>query len=325
MKMAILGCEHLHASAYVEASKMIRNLEIVGIAEPIKEIGEAFAKEHSLAYYESYSELINNGEVEVVCICSANIRHAQITIEAAKAKKHVIVEKPIATTLEDAERMIEACRENGVKLMVALPCRYIPSVIRAKELIEEGKLGEIVAITGTNHGTMPGGWFTDKELSGGGAIIDHTIHVADLMHWMLKSDVSKVYAKAGTFIHPIQVEDTGLVFMDFANGTYATLDTSWNRPESFTTWGDVTMEIVGTKGSVFVDSFNQHGMLYSNKEKKGLQSYWGDDMNYFMIKDFVEAIEEDRPSPVSGEDGLFALKVALMAYESLEKNAVVEA
>lgn len=325
MKMAILGCEHLHASAYVDASKRIKNLEIVGIAEPIREIGEAFAKEHSLKYYESYSELISNEEVQVVCICSANARHAEITIEAAKAKKHVIVEKPIATTLEDAEKMVEACRENGVKLMVALPCRYIPSVIRAKELIEQGSLGDIVAITGTNHGTMPGGWFTDKALSGGGAIIDHTIHVADLMHWMLKSEVSKVYAKAGTFIHPIEVEDTGLVFMDFENGTYATLDTSWNRPESFTTWGDVTMEIVGTKGSVFVDSFNQHGMLYSNKEKKGLQSYWGDDMNYFMIKDFVEAIEEDRPSPVPGEDGLFALKVALMAYESIENNAVVEA
>ncbi len=323
MKLGIIGCEHLHATAYVEATKKIADLEVVGLAEPNKEIGEAFSKKHGLKYYESYSELINKEEVQVVCICSANIRHADLTVEAAGAKKHVIVEKPLATTLEDGERMIKACRDNGVKLMVALPCRYLPAVARAKELIDQGKLGEIVAINGTNHGTMPGGWFVNKELSGGGAIIDHTIHVADLMHWMLKDDIKEVYAKSATQIHDIEVEDTGLIFMEFQKGTYATLDTSWNRPEAFPTWGDVTMEIVGSKGAINLDAFNQHGNIYSNKLTRSTHSNWGDDMNYLMIKDFVDAIKEDRPSPVSGEDGLFALKIALMAYESIEKGSPI--
>ncbi len=320
MNMAIIGCEHSHASAYVEAAKKLSNINIVGLAEPNKELGKAFADKNSLKYYSSYQELIDNPEVSVVCICTANIRHCELTIAAAKAKKHVIVEKPIATTLEDAERMIEACRENGVKLMVALPCRYIPAVVRAKEVIDQGKLGDIVAITGTNHGTMPGGWFVDKELSGGGAIIDHTIHVADLIHWFIKADIKTVYAKGGTNYHSIPTEDTGLLFMTFDNGTYGTLDTSWNRPDAYPTWGDVTMEIVGTKGSLFLDSFKQHGNIYSNNHDKSLHSYWGNDMNYLMIKDFVEAIEEDRPSPVPGEAGLFALEVALMAYEAIDKG-----
>ena len=192
--------------------------------------------------------------------------------------------------------------------------------MRAKEVIDQGKLGDIVAITGTNHGTMPGGWFVDKELSGGGAIIDHTIHVADLIHWFIKADIKTVYAKGGTNYHSIPTEDTGLLFMTFDNGTYGTLDTSWNRPDAYPTWGDVTMEIVGTKGSLFLDSFKQHGNIYSNNHDKSLHSYWGNDMNYLMIKDFVEAIEEDRPSPVPGEAGLFALEVALMAYEAIDKG-----
>jgi predicted dehydrogenase len=322
MKIAILGCEHMHAESYVIEGRKLEALEIVAIAEQNRELGEGFAQRHGLRYFQDYKELLKE-DITAVIICSANSRHAEMTIEAAKAKKHVIVEKPIATTIEDAEEMIKVCRENGVKLMVALPVRYAPPIERAKQIVDNGTIGEIVAISGTNHGTMPGGWFIQKELSGGGAVIDHTIHVADLMHWMLKCDIKEVYAKMGTKIHNIEVEDCGLIFMEFENGTYATLDTSWNRPEAFPTWGDVTMELVGTKGAITVDAFAQHGNLYSNNLKYSSYQDWGDDMNYLMLKDFAKCIKEDLPSPVTGEDGLFALKIALMAYESAEKNEPV--
>lgn len=324
MNLAIIGCEHTHANSYIEEALKIRNINVIGLAEPDIEIGRPLADKYGIPYFEKYSDLILCSEVDTVCICSSNIRHAELTIEAAKAGKHVIVEKPIATTIEDGVKMIEACKENGVKLMVALPCRYIPSIVRAKEIIDNGGIGEIVAITGTNHGTMPGGWFVEKEKSGGGAIIDHTIHVADIMHWFLGKEVEEVFAKGGRYIHDIPVEDTGLIFMQFKDGPYATLDTSWNRPKSFPTWGDVTLNLVGTKGSINVDSFKQHGNLYSNKHTKSLQSYWGDDMNRLMLEDFADAIDNDRLSPISGEDGLFALKVAIRAYESIEKGASVK-
>lgn len=319
MKIAILGCEHMHAESYVIEGRKLEDLEIVAIAEQNRELGEGFAQRHGLRYFQDYKELLKE-DITAVIICSANSRHAEMTIEAAKAKKHVIVEKPIATTIEDAKEMIKVCRENGVKLMVALPVRYAPPIERAKQIVDSGTIGEIVAISGTNHGTMPGGWFIQKELSGGGAVIDHTIHVADLMHWILKCDIKEVYAKMGTKIHNIEVEDCGLLFMEFENGTYATLDNSWNRPEAFPTWGDVTMELVGTKGAITVDAFGQHGNLYSNNLKYSSYQDWGDDMNYLMLKDFVKCIKEDLPSPVTGEDGLFALKIALMAYQSAEKN-----
>ena len=127
----------------------------------------------------------------------------------------------------------------------------------------------------------------------------------------------------GTKIYDIPVEDCGLLSMGFKNGTYATLDASWNRPISYPTWGDVTMEIIGTKGTINLDTFAQHGNLYSNKNSHSSFVGWGDDMNLLMIKDFVKCVTENLPSPVSGEDGLFALKVALMAYKSADKNEVV--
>lgn len=322
MKIGILGCEHMHAASYVAEGKKLEDVEFVGIAEADRKRGESFAKMYGLKYYEDYHKLLEE-DIDTVIICSANSRHAAMAIDAANSKKHVIVEKPIATTIEDAQKMIASCKENGVKLMVALPVRYAPAILRAKQIVDSGRIGDIVAINGTNHGSMPGGWFIDKKLSGGGAVIDHTIHVADIMHWMLNCDIKEVFAKMGTKIHDIDVEDCGLLFMEFENGTYATLDTSWNRPESFPTWGDVTMEIIGTKGSINVDAFAQHGNLYSNKLKYSSYQSWGDDMNYLMLRDFVKCIKKDLPSPVSGEDGLFALKVALMAYEAAEKNEPV--
>lgn len=320
MNLGIIGCEHMHAASYIEEAFKLRNINVVGLAEPDTQIGRPLADKYGVPYFENYSDLMLCNEVDTVCICSSNVLHAELTIEAAKAGKHVIVEKPIATTIEDGENMIEACKKYGVKLMVALPCRYIPAVVRAKEVIDNGSIGDIVAIIGTNHGSMPGGWFVDKEKSGGGAIIDHTIHVADIMHWILDKEVEEIFAKGGRYIHDIPVEDTGLIFMQFKDGPYATLDTSWNRPKSFPTWGDVTLNIIGTKGSINVDSFKQHGNLYSNKYTKSLQSYWGDDMNRLMLEDFADAIDNDRLPPISGEDGLFALKVAMKAYQSIEKG-----
>jgi predicted dehydrogenase len=322
MKVAILGCEHMHAHSYENALKKLEDVEVTGVAEKDKESGMGFAKTYGIKYYEDYTEILKE-DIEAVVICSANSRHKEMTVAAARAGKHILVEKPIATTMEDAQEMIDECKKNNVKLMVAFPVRYAPPIARTKEIIDNGELGEIVAIAGTNHGTMPGSWFIDKELSGGGAVMDHTVHVADLMHWMLKSDIKDVYCKMGTKIYDIPVEDCGLLSMEFKNGTYATLDASWNRPESFPTWGDVTMEIIGTKGTVNVDAFAQHGNLYSNNMKYSSQAGWGDNMDFLMIKDFVKCVREDLPSPVTGEDGMFALKVALMAYKAAEKNEVV--
>jgi len=324
MKIGILSCDHMHAESYTESLKHIEKVEIAGIAEEDEKKGKDFAQRHGIRYFKDYGDMLSDKSVDAVLICSANAKHAKMTIDAAKAKKHIIVEKPIATTIEDAQKMIDACKENKVKLMVSFPVRYAPPIRRMKEIVDNGKLGEIIGISATNHGTMPGGWFIEKSLSGGGAIMDHTVHVVDILRWILKSEVKEVYAKMGTLIHDIPVEDCGLISMKFENEIFATLDASWSRPKSFPTWGDVTFEIAGTKGSMSVDTFAQHGMLYSDEIAYSKNLYWGDDMDYLMLKDFVRCIHDDMPEPVTGKDGLEALRVALMAYESVKKDKVVK-
>jgi predicted dehydrogenase len=324
MKIGILSCDHMHAESYTESLKHIEKVEIAGIGEENEKKGKDFAQRHGIRYFKDYGDMLSDKSVDAVLICSANSKHAKMTIDAAKAKKHVIVEKPIATTIEDAQKMIDACKENKVKLMVSFPVRYAPPIRRMKEIVDNGKLGEIIGISATNHGTMPGGWFIEKSLSGGGAIMDHTVHVVDILRWMLKSEVKEVYAKMGTLIHDIPVEDCGLISMKFENEIFATLDASWSRPKSFPTWGDVTFEIAGTKGSMSIDTFAQHGMLYSDEIAYSKNLYWGDDMDYLMLKDFVRCIHDDMPEPVTGKDGLEALRVALMAYESVKKDKVVK-
>ncbi|MCL5031843.1 MAG: Gfo/Idh/MocA family oxidoreductase [Thermotogae bacterium] len=324
MKIGILSCDHMHAESYVESLKRIEKVEIAGIGEENEKRGKDFAQRHGIKYFKDYEDILSDKSVDAVVICSANAKHAKMTIDSARAKKHVIVEKPIATTIEDAQRMIDACRENKVKLMVSFPVRYAPPIKRMKEIIDDGKLGEIIGISATNHGTMPGGWFTDKALSGGGSIIDHTVHVVDILRWIFKSEVKEVYAKMGTLIHDIPVEDCAIISMKFENEVFATLDASWSRPKSFPTWGDVTFEIAGTKGSMNVDAFAQHGIMYSDDIEHSKYAYWGDDMDYLMLKDFVKCIEDDLREPVTGKDGLEALRVALMAYESVKKDKVIK-
>ncbi|BFT71120.1 Gfo/Idh/MocA family protein [Paenibacillus sp. P36] len=318
LKIGMISFAHGHAFSYFNSLLELPEVKIVGIADEVTSRVEDLAQRHEVPYYADYRDLLAQ-DVDAVVICSENVHHAKLVIDAANAKKHVLCEKPLGTTKEEMEQMIAACKHNGVQLMTAFPCRYLAAVVRAKEAIERGDIGDIVAIKGTNHGGNPGGWFIDKSLSGGGAVLDHTVHVMDLMNWFLQSEVKEVYAYAATlFREELEVEDAGMLHIKFENGVFAVLDTSWSRPKSFPTWGDVTMEIVGTQGVITVDGFAQKNDLFSNAAGKGQYTFWGDNMDAFMIRDFVKALRQGEQVPVTGEDGLKAAQVALAAYESVK-------
>lgn len=312
----MISFAHGHAYSYFNSLMSLPEVEIVGIADEVKNRVESLVERHNLPYYADYKELLAQ-DMDAVVICSENAFHAPITIDAAKAKKHVLCEKPLGTSIDEMKQMIEACKENGVQLMTAFPCRYLAAVVGAKAAVDRGEIGDIVAIRGTNHGGNPGGWFVDHKLSGGGAVLDHTVHVMDLMNWFLQSKAKEVYGYAATlFNEGLGIDDAGMVHVKFENGAFAALDPSWSRPKSFPTWGDVTMEIVGTKGVISVDGFAQKNDLYSNEAGKVLHSFWGDDMDFYMVKDFVKALVNGEQVPITGEDGLRSTQVALAAYES---------
>jgi predicted dehydrogenase len=264
---------------------------------------------------------------DAVVICAENARHRDLTVEALEAGAAVLCEKPLATTMEDAEAMLEASRRTGSMLATAFPCRFHPAAVRAKQTVGEGKLGELRGVSATNHGQVPPGWFTDPSLSGGGALMDHTVHVVDLLRWMTGAEVTSVYAEKSRMRPKLAVEDVGIVSLAMANGVVATLDASWSRPRHFPTWGDVTMELIGNGGVLSLDLFAQNHAVYREKIEEGDRGAswvnWGDDMDKGLVADFISAVREGRAPAVSGEDGKRALEVALAAYQSAETGKAV--
>jgi predicted dehydrogenase len=260
-------------------------------------------------------------EVDAVVVCSENVHHRELAVAAAAAGKHVLCEKPLATTLDDADAIVDACARAGVALQTAFPCPYSPAFQRLRALIQAGALGELQALNCTNRGQMPGGWFVDPALAGGGAVMDHTVHVADLLRRLLGCEVVRVYAESGQGLHHLGVDDCGLLTLDFADGRFATIDTSWSRPAAFPIWGDVTIRAVGTRGTLIMDMFRQsidrYGPTYA-------QLGYGADLDRLMIADFVDAVGRGRPVAVTGQDGRRALEVALAAYRSIERGRPVD-
>jgi predicted dehydrogenase len=230
-------------------------------------------------------------------------------------------EKPLATTLEDAQAIIDVCREAGVILMTAFPMRFSTPLQQVKERLDSGDLGQVYCLNTTNQGRMPikeRAWFVDKELAGGGAIMDHTVHLADIMRWYTGREVVEVYAQANRIMHAdkVDVETGGLLMLTFSDGTFATIDASWSKPLNYPTWGGLTMEIISERGLTIVDPFSQNLNRFVQDPPGNAWHYWGSDANQAMVDEFVNAIREGRRPKVTGEDGYKALEITLAAYES---------
>lgn len=321
MKIGIISVAHMHAYSYAQAIQQMNGVELAGVADENEARGKAAADKWGVPYYSDYRDLLAT-DIDAVVVTSENARHHEHAVAAAKAKKHVLCEKPLSTTVEAAQEMIEVCNEHGVILQTAFPVRFHPAVVRAKQLVDQGKVGRIMAIRGTNRGKNPGGWFVDPELSGGGAVIDHTVHVVDLMRWFMGAEVREVYAEVDNLLSDTNIDDCGILTMEFENGVFATLDCSWSRNKTFPVWGDVTVEIIGTEGTLSLDVFSQKLEVYNND--KGLtHANWGDDMDSELLRDFVTSVREQKTPSVTGEDGMRAVEVARAAYLSSETKQPV--
>lgn len=318
VKVGLLSLAHMHAHSYARALNNLPNVELVGVYDPDRKRGEQGAKDMNTAFFHEPEELLK--QVDAVIVCSENSRHREFTELAAYYGCHVLCEKPIATTLEDGRAMIEACEKANVKLMIAFPVRFSTPAIQLKKMLEQGVVGDVLAIRGTNHGKMPGGWFIDPKLAGGGAVLDHTVHVVDLIRWFFGKEFVSVYAEADSLIWDVPIDDCGMLSMELEGGIFVTQDPSWSRPKTNPTWGNVTLEIVGTKGVITLDAFAENFVVYDDKQNLVSERSFGADMDLGLIKNFIEMIQEDREPSITGFDGLKALEVALGAYESARIN-----
>lgn len=336
MRIAILSFAHLHAEAYAANLRALPNVELIGIADENQARGRYFADLHKLRLFDSYQALLAEKPNGVI-ICSENANHLPLVQMAAEAGVHVLCEKPLATTLADTQAILEICQKAGVQLMTAFPMRFNTPINEIKKLLDSAALGKIYGCNAANQGSLPQfhqqedlpflqrTWFVDKKLAGGGALADHTVHLADLLRWLLKSEVTQVYAETGRILHAahVDVETSGLIMLTFENGAFASIDCSWSKPSVYPTWGGLKIELVGEKGLATVDAFKQMVSIYSVKTARPHWAYWGSDANQAMIAEFVHAIRDNRPPAVTGHDGYKAGEIMLAAYLSAESHQPV--
>jgi len=325
IRLGFFSFAHMHAVSYARSAQNLPGVEIAGIYDDNPARGEEWAEKLQTRFFAAADALLAEG-LDGAVICAENVNHRPLVEQCAGKVGAILCEKPIATTVADAQAMIDICAKTSTKLQIAFPVRFAPAIRHLKDQLDAGSLGEIYSAKCTNHGSMPGGWFVDKPLSGGGAVIDHTVHVIDVLRWLWSAEVTEVYAEIGdSLLHPgLGIDDAGLLSFQLSNGIYGTLDTSWSRPKSYPTWGDVKIEILGEKGLSRVDAFSQHVAVSSDNTGKTQWPGWGSNADAELVADFVGMLREDRQPSVTGYDGLKALEVALAAYESARTGKTVK-
>jgi predicted dehydrogenase len=333
--VALLGAAHMpHAWAYARALADSPDARLVGVHDADREHTRWIEQDFGVPFVADPGALLGSEGVDAVLVCSANVDHRAHVELAARAGKHVLCEKPIATTVEDAEAMIAACADAGVQLHVAFVSRFLPLVGRARAAVRDGRLGELIGLVGGNRGRPPlpssyPAWITDPVAAGGGALIDHSVHVTDVMRHVTGLEVAQVSAEADALLWDCGVDDVAILSLRFDNGAVGSVDPSWSVPEGNPWDYDFYLRLVGTEGSLEITDTAEALQLVSSREgaPRGLRhAPFAEDADRAMVQGFVSSVRAGSVQEpcATGTDGLRALEVALAGYRSSAAGQVTE-
>jgi len=336
-KVAILGAgfiANIHMESY---ARFIPEAEVVAVLGINREEAKAFAQAHGIPqWYDNLDSLLAESGAEVIDVGLPNYLHHEACMKAAAANKHVIVEKPLARTLEEADEMIDICKKQGVLLMYAEELCFAPKYERARALVEHGAVGNVYLLKqAEKHSGPHSAWFYKKETSGGGVMMDMGCHGLAWFRWMNKNNpVKSVYADMKTVMHDTDCEDNTLTIIEFENGVTALAENSWARHGGM----DDHIEIYGNKGVIYADLFRGNASLtYSvdgydyASEKAGSSKGWSFtifeevfNQGYpHELKHFISCVREGKQPLVTGEDGRAVLELIYAAYASAKSGAKV--
>ena len=322
-RIGIMSFAHMHASSYAACLNELAEAELIAVWDDNHARGKKAAKEFNTTFVAELDKFLAM-DMHGVIVTSENVRHREMAEAAAAAGKWVLCEKPLAPTVADAKAIVAACKRAKVGLGTAFPVRYSTPMLAVRQMLRSGEYGEMYAASCTNNGQFPGGWFGKQALSGGGATMDHTVHAVDALRWLTGKEFTRVYCENGNLLcHGIDTDDIGSLHLEMEGGIQISHVASWNRPKSFPTWGDVTMEIVCEKGVIRVDAFNQKISVYNDDAVRAEWAYWGGNADLGLIQDFVGAVDERREPSVTGVDGLRAVEVTVAAYKSAAAGKMV--
>jgi len=333
IRVGIIGCGSItklrHAPEYTSNA----DSEIAGFFDPIKERAQQMADRFGGKVYETYESILEDSEIDAVSVCSSNSTHAQITIAAFQAGKHVLCEKPMATSVEDAVKMNEVAKAAGKYLMIGHNQRLADAHKKAKDILLSGELGKIISFKSSFGHKGPETWSADKSAKTWffnkkdaimGAMGDLGIHKADLIRWIIGDEIEEVTAvvttldKRGHTGELIEVDDNAFCILRSKAGIIGTLTASW------TNYGD-------EENSTILFCSNGVMKIYSNPDfpieivkKNGEKAFYkvggvqtnDNQTNSGIIDLFIASIVNKVPPEISGEEGLAALRIIFACFES---------
>ncbi|RDU35618.1 gfo/Idh/MocA family oxidoreductase [Neobacillus piezotolerans] len=333
MNFAIVGCGFT-AKKHAAAINRIPEAKMAAVCDMDESAMEQY-KEYGAKAYTNYNEMLADDDIDAVCICTPACSHTMLVEQAAASKKHIVLEQPMALTLDETERIVEVCRNNDVKLTVVQPVRFRPVVMELRKIIDAGLLGNIShasARINLNRNMD----FCKESLSRGakqheaGGVMGQAIDYLDLLLWFM-GQPDEVFSMAATGFMNMEAEQVAAGLIRFESGAIGTIETSTavyyrNFEESITIFGEKgTVKIGGPKALSF-EHFNIKGLSETETEtimEKVKSDPWGIPGHEQTISDLIQSIKENREPLVTGEDGKSALELVQAFYESARTNSPI--
>lgn len=353
LKVAIIGCGGIANNKHLPALVKLEEVELVAFCDIVEERAEKAAKEFGTAeakVYTDFRELLSESEVEVVHVCTPNDSHAEITVASLESGRHVMCEKPMAKTAEQARQMLDAAKRTGKKLSIAYQNRFRSDSLYLKQLCQQGELGDIYygkALALRRRAVPTWGVFLDEEKQGGGPLIDIGTHALDLTLWLMdnyepKSVTGSVFHKLGSRENAanafgpwnpeeFKVEDSAFGFITMKNGATIALESSWAL--NVIDFGEARTLLCGTEGGADMnDGLRLNGermsRLYETKVDfgSGGVAFFSGEQETDALREaraWVKAILEDTEPLVKPEQALVVTEILEAIYESARSGKTV--
>lgn len=249
IRFAIYGCGMI-ANIHARALKKTPNVILVGAGDIKTEAAESFCEKYNIRLFETLEEILSSAEIDAVCICTPSGAHAELAKRALFAGKHVVLEKPMATSTADCDEIIEACRKTGKRLTVISQLRTAEGVRRAKEIVDSGVLGKPVLCDlymkyWRDEEYFSGSWKGTKKMDGGGALMNQGIHGIDLLQY-IAGPIKEIKSITRTLVHDIEVEDTAVAVAEFESGAIGVIEAATSAYPGF----DRRIEINASRGTL---------------------------------------------------------------------------
>jgi len=310
LKIAVIGAGFWGRN-HIRVLSELPQAELVAVCDIDKQRAEAVGEKYNIESYTSSEELYKKERFDAVSICVWSTELFKKTMEALNAGKHVFVEKPMASQVAEAEKMVETAESEGLHLTVGFIERFNPAVRRLKKAINEGKIGSPVSATVKRVSKWP------ERIGDVGVVKDTAIHDIDLLRFIFEEDPVTVYARAGRLRHK-RFEDYAQVMLAFPDGKSAFLEANWLTPYKVR-----RLTVTGSEAIITVDYITQEITIETSSQTLTPRYEWEEPLK-LELQHFVDSVLNDKDPIVTGLDGVKALKIAEAILESARKNSLIE-